>query len=264
MDTDVPSSLRQAVRRELGRAFHPPFEVPTVVVVNGALMTGAWFLTPPSILAERLGLLAFPIVLASWMYSDVPSTNLIGADALTGHALGEPALLRRMFYAKNLALWLLVTPVAGAVAIGVGVAEHRPIATAFSILWVVVVPLGALGFSALLGICYPYHELPLMYRWKHRRRWWTMLVRWFILVVTPYMLVPALTAVLTLPTLALWMLTSERLNLSKMSDGAFAAGAVLAAGLAITAWIGGHHWGTSLARRRQRWLTDFLADPDRG
>src|SRR3954471_9358353 len=38
--------LPDLVRRELQRAFRPPFLEPTVVVVNGLLMTGAWFLLP--------------------------------------------------------------------------------------------------------------------------------------------------------------------------------------------------------------------------
>ena len=39
----LPSSLRQAVWIELGRASHAPYEAPIVVAVNGVLMTGLWF-----------------------------------------------------------------------------------------------------------------------------------------------------------------------------------------------------------------------------
>src|SRR5271157_3295539 len=81
---ELPATLRHAVRVEFGRAFHAPYEVPIVIAVNGLLMTGLWFLLPPhwkDALFSLHGTLAFAMVLAAWMLSDVPATNLLGPDA---------------------------------------------------------------------------------------------------------------------------------------------------------------------------------------
>ena len=58
------------LKRELRRALHPPFETPLVVVFNGLLMTGAWFLLPTAAqdaLFTIHGSWAFALVLSSWM-----------------------------------------------------------------------------------------------------------------------------------------------------------------------------------------------------
>ena len=84
MTPSLPPSYRAAFRTELRRAFSPPYEAPIVVVVNGLLMTGAWFLLPlplQDMLFRVHGELAFPMVLVAWMFSDVPATNVLGSDA---------------------------------------------------------------------------------------------------------------------------------------------------------------------------------------
>ena len=187
----LPDTFPEAVRAELRRAVRPPYETLSVVIGNGALMAACWTLLPAAV--ERFlftfhGPLAFSLVLASWMYSDVPATNLLGGDATRSvAALADPRTLRRMVYAKNAVLWLLVTPICALVAVGVGVAAGRLAATALTVLWIATVPLGALGFAAWLGVRFPYHPLPLRYRWERRRRWRTMLLRWAVLVILPYL-----------------------------------------------------------------------------
>jgi hypothetical protein len=56
------------------------------VAVNGPLMSPPWFFLPTT-LRDRLstvhGTLAFALVLAAWLYSDVPATNVLGPDAAT-------------------------------------------------------------------------------------------------------------------------------------------------------------------------------------
>lgn len=256
-------SARAAIGRELARVCHSPYEVPIVVACNGLLMVGAWFLAPPAMLVAKLGALAFPLMLASWMFSDVPATNVLGSDAehsLT--LLDHPGRLRRTLYAKNIALWVFVAPLCLAVAVGIGTYEHRPVATIFSLIWIAFAPLGAIGIAAWLGIVYPYHPLPLAYRWRQRRRFRVMIVRWSILVVAPYLLVPALTGVILAPTLLLWLLVAH--NGGRMSDWLFAIGAGLACAVGLVAWIGGHRWGVRIAYRRRAKLADFLADRSRG
>lgn len=262
----LPSTLREAVGEQLTRAFHAPFETPIVVAVNGALMTGAWFLLPdPNPLFTFHGALAFPMILAAWMYSDVPATNVLGSDALRSRlALEDPPALRRLLYAKNIVLWLLIAPLCSLIAIGVGVHEHRLVATIFSLAWIVIVPLGALGLAAWAGVFFPYHPLDLRYRWEHRRPFRRMIVRWLALAVLPYGLVPVLAVVISLPTLALWYFTSQTNGITRISDGEFALGVSVGCVLGVAAWIWGQRTAVRIALKRKTKLATFLADPAQG
>ena len=58
-----------------------------MVAVNGLLMAGAWFLLPRGWLFTLQSALAFPVVLSSWMYADVPATNVL---ARTGSVSWRP------------------------------------------------------------------------------------------------------------------------------------------------------------------------------
>jgi hypothetical protein len=231
-------------------------------------MAACWVLLPASVVSFVFtfhGPLAFALVLASWMYSDVPATNVLGGDAERSHAaLGDPAMLRRMWYAKNLVLWLLITPLCTVVAIGLGIYEHRLATTALSVLWIATVPLGALGFSSWVGVYFPYHVLPLRYRWEHRQRRWRMLYRWAVLLLTPYGVVPLLTAVLTLPSLLLWKAVAPDEQAKRITDPQFFWGLLLGAAVAGVAWVAGHWYGPRLAHRHRQWLAAFLGDPERG
>lgn len=264
----LPPTLSRAVRAEFARALRPPYETPSVVVGNGLLMTLLWTLLPDSLVQDVFtfhGPLAFAMVLASWMYSDVPATNLLGGDARRSlAALGDPAALRRLWYAKNIVLWSLVTPVCAVVAIGIGVYQGQVTTTALSILWIAFVPLGALGFAAWLGVRYPYHPLPLRHRWALRRRWRPMIARWTVLVLAPYGLVPALTVALTLPSILLWWAVAPQGKATHITDAQFAAGLLMAAAIAAVAWPLGHRYGPRFAHRRRERLAAYLADPDRG
>lgn len=265
----LPADLTAAVRAELGRAFHPPFEVPLIVGVNGSALTAAWFLAPPALvhlLFTFHGPLAFPMALAGWMYSDVPATNQLGANpgwALA--ALPDRSAVRRLYHAKHLVLWLLVSPLALTVAVIVGVHEGHPLASVFTLLWIGVVPLGALALSTWLGIYLPYHPVPLRRRWAHRRPNRRQL-RWLLLAVAPYGLVPLAVLVLSVPTIALWItrVGLHRQHVDRFTDRVFSWGVGLGAALALAAWLGGVRAGAFLAQRRADRLAPFLADPDRG
>ena len=222
----LPAGLIAAVRAELRRVLHPPFEVPLIVGANGGLLVAVWFLAPPRLMHLLFtfhGPLGFPMALAGWMYSDVPATNQLGADP--GWAL----------------------------------------ATIFTLLWIGVVPLGALGLSAWVGILLPYHPMPLRRRWAHRRPYRRQL-RWIVLVVVPYGLVPLAVLLLSVPTLALWFATVglHRQQLDRFTDRVFAWGVGLGAALAVAAWLGGVRASALLAQRRADRPSPFLADPDRG
>ena len=101
-------------------------------------------------------------------------------------------MFRRLLYAKNLVLWTFVAPVCSLVAVIIGTSNHEYVAMVITIIAITVMPFGVLGISAWVGIRFPYHPIPMRERWANRRSWGRMWVRWLVLVVTPYGLVPAL------------------------------------------------------------------------
>jgi hypothetical protein len=264
----APATLRQAAWAELRRALRPPYEALSVVVGNGLLMTACWTLLPRSAvnwLFRFHGPLTFAMVLAVWMYSDVPATNLLGGDpARSIAAMSDPAALRRLWYTKNVVLWLLVTPLSALIALGVGLSSNQLVAAALTVLWIATVPLGALGLAGWVGVWFPFHSLPLRYRWARRRRWRRMLARWLVLLLTPVTLVPLLTLVLTLPAVLLWGTVTPGARGSRISDARFGWGLLLAAVVAVVAWLVGVRFGSRLAYRRRQRLLAFLTDTDRG
>jgi hypothetical protein len=263
-----PATLAEAVHTEFRRALSPPYETPTVVAVNGALMSSAWFFLPPS-LKDKLftlhGTLAFAVVLAFWMYADVPATNVLAPDRQRIVAsMDDPRIQRRLLYAKNIVLWILVTPVCVLVALGIGLYRHDLLVTLYTIVWLGLVPLGVLGISNLVGIRFPYHPMPLRFRWEHRVPRRRMLTRWLVLVVIPYVLVPVLGVVLMVPSLALWGFTSKTGFSKQLPSNDLGVGIALACVIAGLCWWGGHRAATWLIRRRRESLLDFLNDPASG
>jgi hypothetical protein len=91
-----------------------------------------------------------------------------------------------------------------------------------------------------------------------------MIIRWFSLALTPYVLVPTILALLILPSLAFWSAFAENGLQSRLSDGEYALGVLIACVLAVGGSIGGHRLGERLARRRTAELTAYLSDPSRG
>ena len=264
----LPTTVRKAVWIEFGRAFHTPYEVPIVVGINGILMASLWFFLPAhwkNALFSVHGTLAFPMVLAGWMLSDVPATNVIGPDARRVLAsLDDPVMFRMLLYAKNIVLWSLVAPMCSALTVGIGINSDDLTAMVISIVAIAIVPFGALGFSAWVGIRFPYHPIQLSERWEHRRPWRHMMIRWFSLAVTPYILVPAILAAFLLPSLAFWSIFAEHGLKSRLSDSEYAWGVLIACVLAIGGSIGGHRLGERLARHRKDELVLYLSDPANG
>ena len=264
----LPVSVFQAVRLEFVRALHAPYVVPSVVVVNGLLMAGLWWWAPgawKSSLFSLHGPLAFALVLGGWMIADVPATNLLGPDPRrTSAALDDPVMFRRLLYAKNLVLWTFVAPVCSIVAVIIGTSNHDYVAMAITIIAITVMPFGVLGISAWVGIRFPYHPIPLRERWAHRRSWGRMWVRWLVLVVTPYGLVPALAFAFITPTLLLWGISAQNGLTGRLSDGEYALGVLIACGLSLIGAVFGQRAGARWAFRRNKKLSTYLGDPSLG
>jgi hypothetical protein len=104
--------LRRAVVSEYRRVVRPPWEIPTALVTNGALMVAAWFLLPPrahAFLFSLNGPLAFPVILASWMLADTPATNVMGSSpALALSVLRDQAAYWRWLAARCIVIGSLI------------------------------------------------------------------------------------------------------------------------------------------------------------
>jgi len=267
-DVQLPGDIREAVRQQIALTLQPPFESPVTVAVNGAMMSSAWFFLPVS-LRDKLftlhGSLAFALVLAAWMYSDVPSTNVLGPDARrVVAALDDPVMFRRLLYAKNIVLWLMVTPVCALVAVINGLINNSLLSTLYTFIAIGVLPFGFLAISSWVGIVFPYHPMPLRYRWEHRRPRKRMLVRWMSLAITPYLLVPLLAVLMLVPSLLIWGFTSAKGLSGKLPDRDLGLGIAVACVVALACSAGGQRLGGLIAHRRREKLLEFLADPLRG
>ena len=147
-DAAAPTRLGPLVRLEFRRALQSPYVAPSVVVTNGLLVTAAWFLLPTrwqDVLFSLHGTFAFALVLASWMYADVPATNVLGLGAERSlEALDDPVALGRLLNARDIVLWMLVTPICVLVALGIGIYETQWTRMIITMVTIVVPPFGAL------------------------------------------------------------------------------------------------------------------------
>ena len=268
LQEELRQPFRAALKREYRRTLQTPYEVPIVVIVNGALMSSAWFFLPPSLRDELFTLhssLAYALVLSAWMYSDVPATNLMGADPERAAAVvDDPLAFRQFLYVKNLVLWSYVTPACIVVAVIFGIVTHTYLSTLYSVIWIGVVPFGMLAISAWFGIAFPYHPMPLRLRWRHRAPHRRMLIRWMLLVTIPYVLVPMLGAAMMVPSLLLWGFASPHGVTERLPDDYLGWGVALACVIAGACTLVGHRVSFRIARRRRDVLLAFLDDASRG
>ena len=261
-----PGSAVDAVRAELRLAFTSPYVAPLVVAGNAGLVIVCWRFLPVGLqdwLFHFHGALAFPMVLATWMLADVPATNVLGNDPHRALAvLDDPAALRRLLYAKSVALWLLVCPACAIVALIVGATTGDWPEAGLIAIWILLVPAGTLGFSSWLGIYWPYHPRRLDWRWQHRRSRRTTL-RWLTLILAPYGVVPLIEVLVLLPALVAWLATGGDPD-ATIPDDEFLFIVVASGVVAAATFVIGHRTAARIAARRRTGLRAYLADPDRG
>lgn len=266
--TRLPHSFREALRFEYARTISYPFETLLTLAFNGALVVIGWWFMPPwivDLMFSNHKPMAFAVVMAIWMYSDVPSTNQAGSDSVRFlAALDRPDVLRRMIWARKFVLWSVVTPLSAIASIWLGIAQHNMTAAMFGLVWIVVAPIGVLSLAPLLGIRFPYHPMTLRERWSKRSDWKRMGVRWGILIVAPYVWVPLLGWILTVPALLVWGAGVTLALPAHMSFARFSTGVLV--GLVSTQF--GARFGWKGAQRllvaRRDALRRELADPDLG
>jgi len=265
------SALRQvsfwgAVTETYRRVFRPPWEVPAALIGNALLMTAAWFLLPPGVhdwLFALHGPLAFPVLLATWMLADTPSTNVVGHDRRTAlSVLNDGAAFRTWLTARCLVLASLVGPPCAVIALVMGVKGQHPVKVVAACVVLVILPLGILPVAAWLGLVFPYNLRPLRWRWQHRsdRR---MTIRWVVLLVVPYVVVPAIAAAVILPSIvvAQWLVDASAHQLTEpqfVADALMICATALAIGW-LGLWVAGR-----LRQRSQDRLTTYLLDSDAG
>ena len=264
----LPSNFREAVRLEFRRAFQHPYDTPLVVAINAVLMSSCWFFLPPGLKDNVFtfhGALDYSAVLCAWMYSDVPTTNVLGADAARiSRALGDPTMLRRMLTAKCALLWLLITPFCLCVAAYSLLSQHRPMALLFSAIWIAIVPLGFLGIAGWLGIRFPYHPMPVRYRLDHLHPPLRMLWRWLALLLLPYAIVPAVALALMVPSLLIWGIASTQGLTSTLPQHSQALGIGVACVAALCCAVMSLRVSVALIKKRAPELQEILEAPTWG
>lgn len=261
----IAPTLAGAVRDEFARIRRPPYGVVWCVVVNATLVTALWFVPWPVVhdLMFRLQrTFWFPIVLASWLIADVPATNQLAPDRWRVlAALDDEAALDRLLRAKHLALWIITTPVTVVTALIVGWVTRDWITMVVAVVWVASAPLCAVGFACWVGVRWPYHELPLRVRWQHRTPRRRMLVRWAVLILLPYGLVPALTAIGLAPSVLAGAVAYTAGLRGRDLDLVLIGGLALAIPLTLWLWHRATAQAARMTVRRAEALRTSLADP---
>lgn len=281
----MPPTIVAAVRIEVARAFTSPYLVPSTVFANAVLMTCAWFLLPRSWFFEVTSALAFPAVLASWMYADVPATNMLAPDSVRIlAALDDRVMLARLLSAKRIVLWLFVAPFCSVVAVATGVVERGLFVGVTMIIAICVVPFGVLPVASLIGVRWPYHPLRLRDRWDHRRPYPRMVVRWIALAVAPYIVVPTLSVAVTIPALVMIIRAGEgtsrivnfvnlftqkigmhlKLGTHPLSEAMFGLAIAVTCATSMLVYFVGRVATLGLIGRRRVELTEWLGDPTKG
>ncbi|MFD4180661.1 hypothetical protein ACFWPB_06055, partial [Rhodococcus sp. NPDC058514] len=110
----------------------------------------------------------------------------------------------------------------------------------------------------------PYHPRSRRWRWATRRRFWSVVARWLVLVVLPYGVFPAgILVVLAVPLLMFHLLPPFDVGAVLSADGR--VGFVLSASvLSVLVWFAAIRGAAIVAGRRAGSLTDYLGDAERG
>lgn|GEM_PF-3429650 len=243
------------VKAEFRSYFIPPFEVPSVVVINVGLALGAWFFISPSVVIRYTSLIFLPVALAAWAFADVPSTNLLGVHA--GSAvkyIDKRRLLSRMITVKNIALWLLITPGCVILSIALWPSQHNPLLSLAITIAVQSLPFAYLGLAAIMAPLLPFHPLPWRERLRRRDTW----IRYGLAIGIAYFALTGPAAFLALgPALLIMQFVG------KEPSHLFIA-SILVIPWALFIWRMGIRISTKIAMRRKDWLEEFLSDPSRG
>jgi hypothetical protein len=263
-----PSEIGAAVKSEYRRIFTERRDDLIAVSFNALLVTVCWFLLPTNILNWLFtlhGALAFPYFLEMWMLGDTPATNVAGRDAVRALAqLHDPAALRAWLRAKHIVLWSFVGPIGAIVAIVIGLVQHRYDAAAAVAITLLFLPLGVLSVAAWVGLWLPYHPRKLLWRWQHRSDWRASLLRWGVLVLLPFLVVPVIAVLLLIPSLIIWIIAHQGYPPQHMATAGLWLGTVVSVAVSLITFAFAPRVTVKIARRRLGTLHGYLSDPDHG
>ena len=158
----------------------------------------------------------------------------------------------------------MITPVCAVVAVVNGLINHSVLATLYTVVAIGVLPFGFLAVSAWVGILFPYHPMPLRYRWDTDNPGdgcWSggsplpsPPTSWFRYWLHSCWCRRSSCGGLTAPH-----------GLSeKLPDHDLGLGVAVACAVAVVCSVGGQRVGVWLAQRRRAKLAEFLSDPLRG
>jgi hypothetical protein len=258
-------AFRDDVRVEFARLFRAPRAELTSLAANAIAVTAAWTLLPASVhdwLFRLTGPLAFAVVLQAWMLGDTATTNVLGndVDAALG-ALEDQPRLTRLLRAKAVALAVVAAIPCAVVALVIAGVDGAYGAGALVAVVVLAAPFGAAAVATLIGVSYPYHPRPLRWRWEQRHAYRRTL-RWLALIVTPFLFVPTVMAVLIAAGIAIGDATGGRDAQGHLEVGALAIATAALGVLSFAALWLAPQVSAAIAGRRAANLRGILQHPD--
>jgi hypothetical protein len=261
-------STSSAIKAEYQRLLTIRRDDLVAVAGNAGLVTICWFLLPDTALNWLFalhGALAFAYVLEMWMLADTPATNVFGRDpdrALP--LLRDPAAMRQWLRAKHIALWTFVGPPCAVVALVIGIARGQYSQAVAVALLLLSLPLGVLSVAAWIGIWLPYHPRELLWRWRHRSDWRGAVLRWGILVLLPFLVVPVIAVLLLTPTLLIWTLAAQPEPMRDVGPAGLWIGTAVACPVSLIVFAVGPVVTAKIASRRLDTLSGYLGNPEHG
>lgn len=255
VDSEIDDTLLRQVGAELKVMFRPPFEVVSSVLVNAAIVIGIWFFINPSIVLRHTALVFLPVAIGSWALSDVPATNLIAGKA--DHArdrVHDADFIRRVMTVQNLALWVLISPACMLLSLALIPSGGNATVSIAIAIAVLVLPFPYMGLAAIVAPLLPFHPMPIRQRLRRRDTW----LRYGLAIALAYFLLTGPAALIALGPAALI------LTFVGQDPIHFLVAAILMIPWCFFLWRLGLHLATRIAIRRQAWLKEFLADPERG
>lgn len=143
----------------------------------------------------------FGLLIVVWVLADVVNTNQLGSDCdRVAASLDRGDSVPRILAIKNLALAVLLIPLALAISLGLRVIVNRWTMLAHALMTDVGAVFLWLGVGAIASVLLPYRPIQLRARWKARNTW----LRWAICLAAPYAAVFLLVPLLHLPYAALY------------------------------------------------------------
>ena len=102
------------------------------------------------------------------------------------------------------------------------------------------------------------------WRWRHRSDWHGAVLRWGVLVVLPFLVVPVIAVLLLTPTLVIWNIAAQPQPPRDVGPAALWLGTAVACAVSLIVFAGGPGVTSKIARRRLERLSGYLSDPEHG